>query len=221
MKLITGLMIAGVLAGVAAPAFAASPAPAPAPSATPLGDSLSLEFSPEYGASPAFTPYKDSYIKLGFSHNLGNGFAWGVAVQDTLAPTNGTNVTKSGWQGETTLGYKWKQDAFTFGVGGGVGYNEGNYLTNITTANPIGGYYLFTGTVDWKLDSKWTWNVVNARWRNAFDVQWATPKVQTGVTYALDARQSVYTAIGYAWKDTGTGLKPDKINVALGYKLGF
>ncbi len=211
MEVIARLMIASVIAGAALPAYAGSATPAPSP--TPLGDSISLEFSPEFGA-PNFTPYKDSYIKLGFSHNLGSGFAWGVAVQDTFAPTE----VKSGWQGETTLGYKWKQDVFTFGVSGGVGYNEGNYTVDDT---PIGAYYLVSGTVDWKLDSKWTWNVINARWRNAFDEQWVTPKVQTGLTYQLDPRQAVYAAIGYAWKDTGAGLKSDKENVAVGYKLGF
>ena len=84
MEVIARLMIASVIAGAALPAYAGSAAPAPSP--TPLGDSISLEFSPEFGA-PNFTPYKDSYIKLGFSHNLGSGFAWGVAVQDTFAPT--------------------------------------------------------------------------------------------------------------------------------------
>ena len=121
--------------------------------------------------------------------------------------------TKSGWQAETTLGYKWKQDAFTFGVSGGVGYNQG-YITGTT---PVGGYYLVSGTIDWKLDSKWTWNVINARYRNAFDVAWETPKVQTGVTYQIDARQATYVAVGYAWKNGAA----DKINAAVGYKLGF
>jgi hypothetical protein len=53
MKVIAGLLMAGVLVGVAAPAFAGSAAPAPAPSATPLGDTISLEFSPEWYAGGA------------------------------------------------------------------------------------------------------------------------------------------------------------------------
>jgi len=71
--------------------------------------------------------------------------------------------------------------------------------------------------------------VINARYRNAFAGSWFTPKLATGVTYQLDARQAVYTTFGYAWADKGeynnptpnAGLQPDKFNVALGYKLGF
>jgi hypothetical protein len=216
MKVIAGLMIAGVLAGVAAPAFAGS---APAPSATPLGDTLSFEVSPEWGATSP-NAYKDTYGKVGYSHNLGGGFAWGVSVQQTI-PVPGKSGT---FQPETTLGYKWKQDAFTFGVSAGLGYNSGTVGGNGTDKNDIvGAYYVASATVDWKLDSKWTWNVINARYRNAFEYAWVTPKVATGFTYQIDPRQATYVSVGYAWKDTddGYGLLGDKINVALGYKLGF
>ena len=51
---------------------------------------------------------------------------------------------------------------------------------------------------------------------------WLTPKVQTGITYNIDKQNAIYANIGYSWKDTtGTGLAPDKINVAFGYKYSF
>lgn len=210
-------MIAGVVVGASAPAFAGSTAPAP--SATPLGDSISLEISPEWGAT---TPnaYKDTYAKVGFSHNLGNGFAWGASVQETVPVTG----KKGAFQPETTLGYKWKMDALTFGVSAGVGYNSGTVGGSGSDSGlDVGTYYLASATVDWKLDSKWTWNVINARYRDGFEHKWFTPKIATGVTYQIDPRQAVYTAVGYAWKDTGdgNGLLADKINWALGYKIGF
>ncbi len=200
-------MIAGVIAGVSAPAFAGSTAPAP--SATPLGDTISVEYGPEWKASDS--SYADSYLKVGFSHSLGNGWGMGVSVQDTVKANNGG----SNFQPEASLGYKWKQDALTFGVTGALGYTN--------SAPGDGTYYAVSGTVDWKLDSKWTWNVVNARYRNGFDGTWITPKVATGFTYKIDDRQSTYVAIGYAWKDTGNGagLQGDKYNGAIGYKIGF
>jgi hypothetical protein len=216
MKLIAGLMIAGVIAGVSAPAFAGSTAPAP--SATPLGDTISLEFSPEWKASGG--AYADSYAKVGFSHSLGNGWGMGVSIQDTVKPNNGG----SSWQPEATLGYKWKMDAITFGLTGGLGYNSGTVGGAGSDKNDVvDTYYFGSATIDWKLDSKWTWNVINARYRDGFEHKWFTPKVATGFSYQIDPRQAVYTAVGYAWKDTGdgNGLLGDKINLALGYKLGF
>jgi hypothetical protein len=212
MKIIASSIFAGALT-LAVPAFAGAPA---APSPTPLGDTLSVELSPEWGTTSPYA-YKDSYLKLGFSHSLGNGWTWGATLQET-ARASGFGVT----QPETTLGYKWKMDALTFGVAAGLGYQSVG-VSGSGDTGPGDAYYLVTGTIDWKLNSKWTWNVINARYRNAFDYTWVTPKIATGVTYALDARQAVYTAVGYAWKDVGDGkgLLGDKINVAVGYKLGF
>jgi hypothetical protein len=221
MKIIASSIFAGALLTLAVPASAGAPT---APSPTPLGDSLSLELSPEWGATSP-NAYKDTYLKFGYSHNLGNGFSLGVSLQATAnatAPTNPSFGTGA-FQPETTLGYKWKQDVFTFGVSGGVGYNSAAYSSTSATSPAVGAYYLVSGTVDWKLSSKWTWNVVNARYRNAFSETWVTPKVATGLTYQIDPRQATYVAVGYAWKDTGNGagLVADKINLALGYKLGF
>ena len=214
-------MIAGVVVGASAPAFAGSPAPAP--SATPLGDTISIEFSPEWygGGAHQAGQYADTYGKVGFSHSLGNGWGMGVSIQDTVKANNGG----SNFQPEASLGYKWKMNALTFGVTGALGYTT----SAIVVPGSSGTYYAVSGTVDWKLDSKWTWNVINARYRDAFSGSWITPKVSTGVTYQIDPRQAIYTSFGYAWVDKGqypnptpdAGLQPDKYNVAVGYKIGF
>ena len=74
-----------------------------------------------------------------------------------------------------------------------------------------------------KIDSHWTWNVFNARYRNAFDYTWITPKIATGVTYKIDDNNAVYLSVANAWKDKGDGkgLVEDKYNIAVGYKYMF
>jgi hypothetical protein len=51
-----------------------------------------------------------------------------------------------------------------------------------------------------------------------------TPKLSTGVTYAIDSHNAVYLNGGYAWQTDshyGGDVKPNKWNIALGYKYGF
>jgi hypothetical protein len=216
MKTIASLMMAGALAGAAAPAYAGSTS---TPAAKPITDTFSLEASPEWGAVSPYT-YKDWYAKVGYSHAFSNGVTWGVSLQETF-PLPGK---KASTQPETTLGYKWKVDTFAFGLSAGLGYNTGTVGGSGGNKNDtVGAYYLASATLDDKLNSKWTWNIINARYRNAFDTTWITPKIATGLTYQIDSRQATYVSVGYAWKDTGdaNGLIGDKLNVAVGYKIGF
>jgi hypothetical protein len=61
----------------------------------------------------------------------------------------------------------------------------------------------------------------NARYRNAFNNRWITPKVSTGITYNVNKSSSLYGNVGYAWKDTGTGTNPDKLDLGVGAKFNF
>jgi hypothetical protein len=61
----------------------------------------------------------------------------------------------------------------------------------------------------------------NARFRDAFQYRWITPKVSTGVTYNINAYNALFATVGYSWKDTGSGLNPDKVNIGGGYKVNF
>ena len=215
MKRIGTIFLAGVLIGFT-PVFAAdlgASAPAAAPAAKPVIDTVGIELSPEWGAL-APNPYKDTVGKLSFSHSLGNGWSLGASLAETVKPT--PNV--STWQPEVTLGYKWKLDAITLGLSGGLGYIS----AGVASSNGPGDtYYLFNATADLKLSSQWTWNAISARYRNAFDYTWVTPKLTTGFTYAIDGHNSTYANVGYSWKDTGAGLKADKVDFAVGYKYGF
>ncbi len=186
--------------------------PAPKPSNT-----LSLEFSPEWKTSDGSVA--DDYLKFGYSHSFDNNIVWGAAFQYAWRPDS-TSVD----QLETSLGYKLKAGAFTFTPSALVGYGFGDHPNiNHLAKTDAEAYYAFVLAADFKIDDHWTWNIVNARYRNAFDTTWITPKVSTGITYKFDSTNAIYANVGYAWKDAGDGkgLLGDKWNVALGYKLSF
>ena len=210
MKILAHALTAGVLI-VAAPVAFAAAAPKPAPK--PINDTFTFEFAPEWGAVSPYA-YKDSVPKIGWSHSLGNGWAFGLSLADTVK-VNNTNVL----QPEGTLGYKYKLDALSLGLSAGLGYASAGVGAGSGIAD---GYYVVSGTVDLKLSSQWTWNAINARYRNAFSTTWITPKISTGVTYTFDSHNSTYANVGYSWKQVaGTGLLADKISLAVGYKYGF
>lgn len=191
----TVLLSAGALAG--------SPA---TPPASPLGDTITIEASPEWAAL-APHGYADMNFRVGFSHKLGNGFSFGTSVTNIIRQTG-----RSSSSPEATLGYRFSTGAFGFGVSAGAGLS----------ADPnIGPYYVANGLIDWKLADKWTWNVVSARYRNSFAHEWFTPKIATGFSYQVDPRQTTFVTVGYSWRNVGDGTDPDKINVGLGYRLGF
>ena len=199
-----------------ASAMAADVAPAPAPAKQ---NTISAEFGPEWKTTDG--TLADDYVKFGYAHTFDNNVVLGTTFQYTWRPTN-----TSYDQLEAALGYKIKLDAFTLTPGVILGYGFGD-LPSINPAKGQGGdpeaYYAFAIAGDLKLDDHWTWNVFNARYRNAFDVTWITPKIATGITYKFDNSNAIYTNVGYAWKDTGNGkgLQPDKWNVAIGYRFSF
>ena len=243
MTKLTVSLLAVVLAATAVPAFAADlelPAGVvtePAPAA--LNNTIAFEASPEFYAlgtgSHAVGQLADWYGKATYSHNFGGGVSGSIDFQDTLKPSS-TDLGLSQQQYEGALAYKLgvAKDLY-FTVTGLLGYIAGNtgYVGGVASggAGPadLGNsddgffYYSISGAVDWKVDPHWTWNVLNVRYRNAFDRTWITPKVQTGVTYNIDAADAVYAAVGYAWKDNGSGagLVGDKWNFAVGYKYNF
>ena len=225
-----GLLIAsaaGALAlgtsAAAAADLAAYPSP-PAPTAAPpTSTTFSIETDPEFYAAdkspsqPAGT-MADDFVKVAISHTFGGVWVLSGSLQPQIdIQSNGGD--KYRYYAEGDLGYKIKLNSFTLTPTVGIGDVWGD--TGITSASVSAVYYAFFLAGDWKLSSKWTWNVFNVRYRNAFDYTWITPKVSTGVTYNINSQNAIYTSIGYSWKDTGAGLKPDKVNVGLGYKYSF
>jgi hypothetical protein len=240
-------VLAAALLASASPALAAdlpmkavaATVPAPAPTTT-----LSLEVSPEFFAaatsSHAQSDFADWYAKGGIGVVVAPGWTLGASAQVTAKPaTTVAPIFSNLYTGqvEGTIAYKYKlTDNFsvtgTAGLGftwGNTGYAGGAYTHGTGSAIDLGnsddsfGYYFVQAALDYKLDSHWTWNVINGRYRNAFNATWITPKVSTGVTYNIDATDAVYASVGYAWKDKGDGkgLASDKYNIAVGYKYSF
>jgi hypothetical protein len=216
MKHFVKVFAAIALASGAAPAFAAdagvvAPRPA-APAAAPaIRNVLSLEFGPEF--AEATRNLADVYGKASLAHTFANGWIWTGTFQDTFK-ANAANEQQQ--LIETTLGYNFKLDpTFTLTTSAGVGYEFDSNPANKPAQNY--GYYVLNAGLNVKLSSQWTWNAIAARYRDAFSGGWATPKVSTGLTYTIDAKDSVYANIGYSWKN---GVA-DKIGIAVGYKYGF
>ena len=226
-------LLAAALLLTTAPAFAAgattakpaAPAPAPATNGTTIG----LELSPEFFADPSKSTYghiNDAYFKGTVTQTVAPGWS----VSGSLQTIDKVSNSPATWQFQVdgNLAYKAKLNSnFSVTLTGGAGYTWGNtgYTGGVAVAAPAGVdpffYYYGQVALDDKIDANWTWNIVNVRLRQAVGVQWFTPKIQTGVTYNIDASNAVYANVGYAWKDNGSGLKPDKINVAVGYKYSF
>lgn len=228
LSIAAAALLAAVAPAVASdlPADAAAKkpaAPAPAPTTTTLG----LEVSPEFFADPSKSTYgtlNDAYFKGTLTETVAPGWTIAGVLQlvDKLSNTPATYQALL----EVNAGYKAKlSDNFSVTVTGGLGYTFGN--TGYSGGAPVGAgtdpyfYWYGTAALDDKIDSHWTWNMLNVRVRNAFTVAWYTPKLQTGITYNIDGTHAVYANIGYSWKDNGSGLKPDKVNVAMGYKVSF
>lgn len=229
MKALSRTLLAAAALAVATPAFAAdllttkAPAAAPAPAPT---TTITLEGSPEFSAATG--NLSDDYVKGTISYTFAPGWSVSGAVQDTVKNLTGTNTYQ--YQVEGAVAYKAKlSDMLSLSGTAGLGYTTGNtgYVGGVFSSSLLNNdsflYYFVSGAADLKLDSNWTWNAINVRYRNAFTETWITPKISTGITYNIDSTHAVYANVGYAWKDKGDGkgLVGDKYNVAVGYKFSF
>ncbi len=228
----TAPLLAAALLLTTAPAFAADLIAAPADPAKPApaatnGTTIGLELSPEFFADPANAKYgqlNDVYFKGTVTQTVAPGWS----ISSSLQTVDKTSNSPATWQFlvDGNVAYKAKlNNNFSVTLTGGGGYTWGNtgYTGGVAVPAGVDPFFYYYGQValDDKIDANWTWNVVNVRLRQAVGVQWFTPKIQTGVTYNIDSSNAVYANIGYAWKDNGSGLKPDKFNVAVGYKYSF
>lgn len=121
---------------------------------------------------------------------------------------------------EGSVGYIFDFDKFKLKPSAAIGDTGGaTGLGASSTANAY--YYALYLAGDLKLNSQWTWNIFEVRYRNAFECTWITPKVTTGLTYEWSPGNFVYSNVGYAWKNKGGGLIGDKVNVAVGFRHRF
>jgi hypothetical protein len=206
---------------VARPAIAADLGAVNPPQRPSLGGTttIGLEASPEFYAlsnsSHSAGSYADTEAKLTVSHVFANNWFVGGLFQVTVK--NGNTYQN---YGEGSIGYKFNFEGFTLRPSVAIGDTGGSTgLGASGTANAA--YYALYLAGDLKLNSQWTWNIFELRYRNAFEYTWITPKVATGLTYEWSSGNFVSGYVGYAWKDTGSGLLGDKINVTLAFRHSF
>jgi hypothetical protein len=229
-KVLVGLAasLLGVAPALAADFSEANPVVSPPATISSGGNTFSAEFDTEFQesnsktASPKKGEVADYYGKFTLAHTFDDN----VVVSGFFQPQydlhpGKTNLWKYYVEGD--LGYKIKvSDWFTLTPSAGIGGVFGD--TGVTKANPDAAYYAFYLAGDVKLNSSWTWNAFNLRYRDAFSYRWITPKVSTGLTYSLSKYASLYGVVAFSWKDTGTTGNPgdpDKLNVGVGAKVNF
>jgi hypothetical protein len=180
---------------------------------------IAIEASPEFHAissgSNAAGSYADTAPKASVTHTFANNWSLHSSFQADIK-----NNSTYQYFAETSVGYRLKFDHFTLTPSAALGDTWDSTGLGLS-GNANAFYYAFYLAGDLKLDSRWTWNAFDLRYRNAFDYNWITPKVTTGLTYAMSSRSSVYSNVGYSWKDTGNGLLGDKFNVTFGVKYNF
>ncbi len=179
------------------------------PTPTPRGNTIAVEFTPEFDAKSG--AFADGYVKTNLAHTFDSGLIWTGAFQFTDKVGGDRD-----YRTETTFGYHFKlNDIWTLPVSAGAGYLWDENPS--TQPSQRFAYYVVNIGFNLRLSDQWTWNAVNARWRDAFEGGWQTPKIASGLTYNVDLHSSVYANIGYAWKNG----QPDKISVTAGYKYAF
>ena len=217
----TDLWIAVTALVVSRPASAADLAPVNPPRAASVWGTttIGIEASPEFFAltdsSHAAGSYANTEAKLGVTHAFANNWFVGGLFQVSVKNNNTYQNYVEG-----SVGYIFDFDKFKLKPSAAIGDTGGaTGLGASSTANAY--YYALYLAGDLKLNSQWTWNIFEVRYRNAFEYTWITPKVTTGLTYEWSPGNFVYSNVGYAWKNTGGGLIGDKVNVAVGFRHRF
>jgi hypothetical protein len=178
----------------------------------PLNNTLALEVMPEWSA--ATYRLVDAKFRAAYSHSFGTGRTWGLSgyVQPRATGTRQYLI-------ETTLGHTWTpmDHVVSFPLGVGIGAVADDIPASDIQPATSWAFYAFYAGMNWKLSPAWTWNVINARYRNALEGGWVTPKVSTGFTFTIDSRNALYSNVGHDWKNGD----PDKVSLAFGYRRGF
>jgi hypothetical protein len=227
-KFTYALLAASVLAA-ATPALAAdlpSPVAPKAIPAAPITTTIGLEVGPDFVANSNLSTYgqlTDSYISANIGYSFAPNWSIGGSFKNTAKTSGLFSQTAT-----ANMSYKFKlTDTFSVTATGTLGAVFGNsgYSNNIpnSTGTDAYLYYQIGGQADFKVTPQWTWNVLNVSYKNAFAFYMSSPSVATGLTYAIDAHNAVYTKVTYGWKDVnnGAGYLPTTTTVAFGYKYGF
>ena len=149
------------------------------------------------------------------SHDFGNGFSLGGLMQWEY---NGQGASQ--YYGEADIAY-----TFNIGIlslqpqlGLGVTWDATGLGDN---GNSSALYYALYLNSSVPLTSRLTWNWLQFEWRNAFAYRWITPSLGTGVSYQLDAADTLFGGFSYSWTDTGQPSDADNAGVTFGIARSF
>ena len=200
------------------PAMAADVA-AIGPSIAAGTTTIAVEASPEFYAISSSTHaagnYADTQAKLKITHSFASNWFLSGTAQVKFKEHDAQQ-----FYGEGSVGYRFDIGNFALKPSVAIGDTSGSTgLGKAGNANAV--YYALYLAGDLKLSSQWTWNMLDLRYRNAFDYTWITPKVATGLTYEWRPGSAVYWSVGYNWRDDGVGVPGKKVNIALGLKHSF
>ena len=177
-----------------------------------LADATEIAIEAKFDRNPSdFDIPKDTKIRIDGAHTFVNGVILGSSLESTIKVGSG-EIT---YDLETTLGYKWKLNDI-FALRGSAGVGE-NFQPGSTGSN-FPYYVLYVGS-DINLNTKWTWNFVTFRFRDAFDTsnRFNTPEVSTRLTFKIDDGRSVFATYYYGWKEGS----PDYQGIGADFKYSF
>jgi hypothetical protein len=177
---------------------------------------IGLEVSPAVEATTTSSheagSYDDTSMTLSLSHRFESGFFANGSAEWQINAGGTQQVFIEGGGG-----YALRAGPFTLTPSAALGttFEDTGFGPN---GDGQAFYYAFYLAGDLDLDARWTWNAFKLRYRDAFDYEWVTPEVGTGLSYHLDAATSLYGKGSYSWKNTGDGLNGDSITFAFGLK---
>jgi hypothetical protein len=157
-----------------------------------------------------FSVPKNLQYQLSAEHT----FASGLILSGSFQYTDTAFSDRTSQNLEGTMAYRLPLN-FGFSLTGTVGLGE-HWRNDPNVSFP---YYLLRLSVDFALSQDITWNTISYRFRDAFDhsENYDTPQVATGLTWNLDAKNSISAKITRNWKDG----QPSSTGVSLGFKQRF
>jgi hypothetical protein len=168
-----------------------------------------VEVAPEFRARTG--ALVDGYFKSTLAHSFDSGLSWGGSFQYTDR-VGGDRI----YRPETTFGFSIKLNGtWSVPLSAGLGFRWDEDPNS--KPSEAFAYYVVNVGLNMKISENWTWNAISARYRDAFGGGWQTPKVTTGLAYAIDRQNSIYGNVGYAWRNG----QANKISITVGYKYGF
>lgn len=192
------------------------------------GVTLSFDVTPEFYASSipgAFgrADQATTVSRLTLSRTLPNGVTLSASGYLITREANAKSPSSTGNLVEVSTSYKVKLSKdWSLMPSVTLGYAFGDEpKVDPDDGKAPAAYYALGLAADYRISPRLTWNVVNLRYRDAFRGDWKTPKIATGLTYALDGGTAAYFNIGKSWKDAGDGYKNDKFSVTFGLRHAF